>query len=85
VSFNVHTKLSAAYELTRFDNATQYKVPSATKTDVSLTFNAADNRFYVQGFASNLENAITLSGIDGFGNVVPQDPRTYGIRAGFKF
>jgi iron complex outermembrane recepter protein len=75
----------ASYQLTNFGAATQYKVPSFTKTDLSLTFNAADDRFYVQGFASNLENKITLSGVDGFGNVVPQDPRTYGVRAGFKF
>lgn len=85
LAFNVNTKLSASYQLTNFGAATQHKVPSYTKTDLSLTFNAANDRFYIQGFASNLENAITLSGIDGFGNVVPQDPRTYGVRAGFKF
>jgi iron complex outermembrane recepter protein len=85
LAFNVHTKMSASYELTNFGDAKQFKVPSYTKTDISLTFNAAEDRFYVQGFASNLENAITLSAVDGFGNVIPQDPRTFGVRAGFKF
>jgi iron complex outermembrane receptor protein len=85
MAFNVSTKLSGSYELTNFGAATQYRVPSYSKTDISLTYNAAKDRFYVQAYGSNLENAITLSNVDGFGNVVPQDPRTYGVRAGFKF
>jgi iron complex outermembrane recepter protein len=85
LSFKASTKLSAAYQLTNFGAAQQHKVPSFTKSDLSLTFNAADDRFYIQGYASNLENTITLSSVDGFGNAIPQDPRTYGVRAGFKF
>jgi iron complex outermembrane recepter protein len=85
IALNAHTKLSSAYQLTNFGAATQYRVPSASKTDISITFNGADGKYYVQGFASNLENAITLSAIDGFANATPQDPRTFGIRAGFKF
>ncbi|WP_068077742.1 TonB-dependent receptor [Novosphingobium lentum] len=85
VQLGGHIKFSGQYVLTDFGSAVQYRNPSYHKSDVSITFNAPDNRFYVQGFGSNLENAITLSAIDGFGNVVPQDPRTYGVRAGFKF
>ena len=85
IVLNGHSKLSSRYLLTNFGAAQQYRVLASSKSDVSVTFNAKDDRFYIQAFGSNLENSITLSAVDGFGNVVPQDPRTYGVRAGFKF
>jgi iron complex outermembrane receptor protein len=52
---------------------------------VTLTYTAQDDRFYLQGFARNLENTIVVTNVDGFANANPGDPRTYGVRAGFKF
>ena len=85
LAFNVGTKFAAAYKLTDFGAAHQFRVPSATKTDISLTYNGAGDHYYVQAYGSNLENSITLSAIDGNGNATPQDPRTFGVRGGVKF
>jgi iron complex outermembrane receptor protein len=81
----VRTRLSSSYVITNFGAATQYRQPSYTKTDVTLTYTAQDDRFYLQGFARNLENTIVVTNVDGFANANPGDPRTYGVRAGFKF
>jgi iron complex outermembrane receptor protein len=81
----VRTRYSAAYVLTNFGGPQQVRNPGQSKTDLTVTFNADEDRFYVQGFARNLENSISVNSIDGFNNVAPGDPSTYGVRAGFKF
>jgi iron complex outermembrane recepter protein len=81
----VRTRYSGAYLLTNFGGPQQVRNPGQSKTDLSLTFNAAEDRFYVQAYARNLENNVSVNSIDGFNNASPGDPRTYGIRAGFKF
>lgn len=65
------------------------------KTDVSVTYRAPDNRWYLSAFGRNLENAATYSNFGGFqlrraGVVVgsyatafTDVPRTYGVRVGF--
>ncbi len=82
---SVRSRLSSAYAITNFGAGVQYRNPSYSRTDISLTYNAPDDRFYVQGYAQNLENSIRLQRVDGFANASPTDPRTYGVRAGFKF
>jgi iron complex outermembrane recepter protein len=81
----VRTRLSSAYVITNFGAGLQYRNPSVSRTDLNLTYNAPDDRFYVQGYVQNLENDIRLQRVDGFSNASPTDPRTYGVRAGFKF
>jgi iron complex outermembrane recepter protein len=81
----VGTRLSSSYVITNFGAGRQHINPSNTRTDLSLTYNAPEARFYVQGYVQNLENNVRLQRIDGFANASPTDPRTYGIRAGFKF
>jgi iron complex outermembrane recepter protein len=75
------------YDLTDLANYAYFYQPAHTKTDVSLTYTAPNGRFHVGAFAENLENnlVVTSAGTGGFGNVTFSDPRTYGIRAGFKF
>jgi iron complex outermembrane recepter protein len=89
----VRTKMSASYKLISTAIRAQFEQPSYTKTDATVTYNAADDKWYVQGFVKNIENAVTLSsaavtgafpGLNG-GTASFQDPRTYGVRAGFKF
>ena len=70
-------------------------IPTQTQSnywlaDASITFEAPDNRFFVTGFINNAfdETVLTSSNLVGLGSFsVAQlnTPRTYGVRAGFKF
>jgi iron complex outermembrane recepter protein len=75
------------YDLTDLANYAYFFQPAHTKTDLSLTYNAPDDRFYVGAFVENLENelVVTSATTGGFGSVTFSDPRTFGVRAGFKF
>jgi iron complex outermembrane recepter protein len=83
----VRTRLSGAYFMQDLNQLSQYRQPSFTKTDLTLTYNAPEDRFYIQGFVKNLENEITLAAASsGLGaSATIEEPRTYGVRAGFKF
>jgi iron complex outermembrane recepter protein len=87
VEAGVRTRLSSSYYLQDLNNLAQFRQPSFTKTGATLTYKAPEDRFYVQGFVQNLENEITLaSAASGLGTTATiEEPRTYGIRAGFKF
>ncbi|WP_052507841.1 TonB-dependent receptor [Sphingomonas hengshuiensis] len=89
----VRSRISDSYEFLSSTLRAQFHQPSYTRTDLNLTYNAPDRRWYLQGFVKNLEDTIVLSsattvaafpGLAG-GTVTFQDPRTYGMRAGFKF
>jgi iron complex outermembrane recepter protein len=88
-----HTRVSDHYQLISTALRNFFRQPSFTKTDLTVTFNGPGQHFYLQGYVKNIENSITLSsaslsanfpaftdGLAWFG-----DPRTYGVRAGFKF
>jgi len=81
------TRLSSAYYLLYEGGLNFYRQPSYTNTDLTLTLNAPGKRWYLQGFVKNVENSLAVnnvtSGSFSFLNVT--DPRTYGVRAGFKF
>ena len=90
VEFDLGTRFSSKYDLTDIANLIAYYQPSYTKTDASITFNAADEAFYIGGFVENIENEIVLTsagygsfGLDG--TAVFADPRKYGVRLGFRF
>jgi len=63
----------------------QYVTPAHTDTSVSLTYNAAGGAWYISAYAKNLENFVTINNVDSFGNASVGDPRTFGVRAGYKF
>jgi iron complex outermembrane recepter protein len=88
VEAGVRTRLSAEYYLQDLNNLSQFRQPSFTKTGATLTYKASEDRFFVQGFVQNIENNITLAAASS-GNLgssaTIEEPRTYGIRAGFKF
>jgi iron complex outermembrane recepter protein len=72
------TQLKGKYSITQFGSSpTQRFTPSHT-------YNGPDGKWYVQGFVKNIENFLELRNADG-DTVVPSDPRTFGIRAGFKY
>lgn len=85
VQFGVRSRLSDSYVLTAFSVPAQYRQPSFTQTDVTLTYNAPSKAYYIQGFAKNLEDNVLLTATDSRGNMTTSDPRTYGVRAGFRF
>ncbi len=87
VEAGVRIRLSAEYYLQDLNNLSQFRQPSFTKTGATLTYKAAEDRFFVQGFVQNIENSITIaSAASGLGTTATiEEPRTYGVRAGFKF
>lgn len=87
IEANAHIRLSDSYTLTDYAVPVQFRQPSFHKTDLALTYTAPDDRFYVQAYAKNLENEITLSSLSAQTGTSASfaDPRTYGLRAGVKF
>jgi len=73
------------------------KHPSFWKTDVSLTYHAPDDAWTLSVWGRNLEDSATYSAftpsqlrnggvlVGAYSNVYIDAPRTYGVRAGFKF
>ena len=87
VVFNGRIRLSDEYFIADLSQPFQFRQPSFHKTDLSLTYNAPQDRFFIQAFARNIENEITLStaSTDLAGSAQFADPRTYGVRAGLRF
>ncbi|MDE2595491.1 MAG: TonB-dependent receptor [Sphingomonadales bacterium] len=79
------TRLTSRYSITQFGAApTQYFTPSHSNSQASLTFNAPDRAWYLQAYVKNIENFIEVRNATS-DSVTPGDPRTFGVRAGFKF
>ena len=91
VTAYIGTRYSSSYVLTNFSLGVpvQNTQSSFTRTDLNLTYKAPGDRWYVQGYAKNLENrtvatGFTFSSLTG-SNVFLADPFTVGLRAGVKF
>ena len=87
VVFDAQTSARSRYDVTDLANFAYFYQPAATKTDINVTYRAPEERFYIAAFAENLENNLVVTGASTglFGAVTFADPRTYGVRAGFKF
>jgi iron complex outermembrane receptor protein len=83
----VRSRYSSSYKMIALTIYGQFNQPSYTQTEATLTYNAPEKRYYVQGFVKNLENTLLVTAVGGGANGTLQvsDPRTYGIRAGVKF
>lgn len=89
----IRSRYSDSYHLISTGLRNFFRQPSFTKTDLTATYNAPGNRFYVQAYVKNVENKITISSASlsanfpGFtdGNIQFADPRTYGVRMGVTF
>ncbi|WP_408591454.1 TonB-dependent receptor [Novosphingobium sp.] len=83
----LRSRLSSEYYIIDLNNLSQFRQPSFTKTDATITYTAPHDRFYVQGFVKNIENKITIANAaTGLGaGVTIEAPRQYGVRAGLKF
>lgn len=88
LEFNLRAKWSASYWLGSVSTTQRFLQKSYSRTEISATYNAPGNRWYLQGYARNLENNVQLTAVTNIAGtlaVVPSDPRTYGVRAGFRF
>jgi iron complex outermembrane receptor protein len=87
IVFNGRVRLSDSYVIADLTQPFQFRQPSFHKTDVSLTYNAPGDHWYLQGFLRNMEDAITVSAAatELGGTAAFSDPRTYGVRVGMRF
>ena len=87
VEAGVRTKFTSSYVISALAIYGFFTQPSFTNTQASLTYNGPDKKWYVQGYINNIENKIVVTTVGGGANGTLQfaDPRTYGVRAGFKF
>jgi iron complex outermembrane recepter protein len=88
----VGTKYSSSYVTTDTGSATappvQFKQGSFTKSSASLTYYNADDSFDVQLYVKNIENKTQLMGSVAFlgsNYGYMSEPRTFGIRATYRF
>ena len=68
-------------------NRVQFIQPSFHKSDVTLTYRAPENRWYVQAFVRNIEDEVTVTSASQgeFAGAEFADPRLIGVRVGFKY
>jgi len=87
VEGTVGSRYMSSYVVTAFyAYPVQFTTPGHTSSDITVTYHGAGDRWFLQGYAKNLENFITVNGVSTFGFISAfGDPRTYGVRAGFKF
>ena len=83
----VRTRYSSSYKMIALTIYGQFTQPSYTATEATVTYNAPQKRYYVQGFVKNLENNLLVTAVGGGvnGTLQVSDPRTFGVRAGMKF
>ena len=90
---NVHTHYSARYAMISTAMLAQFWQPSYTKTDLSLTYSAKHDVWYIQGYVRNIEDTVNVTNIaltpsfPGLNNGTANfgDPRTFGVRFGAKY
>lgn len=93
LQFGVHSRYSDEYVMYSGTLLAFFHQPSFTKTDLTVTYTAPEERWYVQAFGKNLEDEVTVTSVGvalafpGLNNGGAQfaDPRTFGVRAGVKF
>ena len=81
----IESRRSAAYTIAVPTQLLQYRVPSRTESDASLSFQPDGARWSMQARVKNLENKVQPITIDSFGMVVPSDPRTVAVRLDYRF
>ncbi len=82
---SIESRRSAAYTIAVPTQLLQYRVPSRTESDASLSFQPDGARWSMQARVKNLENKVQPITIDSFGMVVPSDPRTLAVRLDYRF
>lgn len=90
------SKYSSSYLLSDLAQAQRFKQKGYTRSDISVTYAAPGDKYYVQAFVENIEdalqatqapsfNAASLAGNLNASTVGVTTPRFFGIRFGFNF
>lgn len=86
------TKYSSAYNLTDVGTATAapivFRQKAYTKTNLSITYASKDDDYEIQFYVKNIENKAQLMGttsLAGTNYGYMSEPRSYGIRATYRF
>src|SRR5262249_4754278 len=96
VKLRAYSKYSSSYVLSDFVNAVQYRQKAFSRSDMTFTYSAPHDSYYVQAFVENIENKIQAVGAPNYNNaalagnlnaawVYVSTPRFWGIRAGINF
>lgn len=90
LSVAVNSRWSDEYYILSSGLRENFRQPSFTKTDLTVTYNSADRDWYAQAFVKNIEDNITLSNVNpsndfNTGTVSFADPRLVGVRFGYKY
>lgn len=93
IVLDANYRWSDSYKILNTNIVAQFEQPSFSKTDLTLTYNAPDDQWYVQAYVKNIEDELTIAStglsaqfptfVDGTVNLA--DPRTSGLRFGVKF
>lgn len=84
VKTTIATKYSSAYTVTDFNIPMPYTQKAFWRTDASLGYHAAGDRWNAQAYIENIENKRQL-GVISFGSFTMGEPRQYGVRAHIEF
>jgi iron complex outermembrane receptor protein len=93
IKLRVNSRYSSSYMLSDFNNAIHYTQKAYTRSDLTVTYTADDQRFYAEAYARNLEDNIQATGGGGgfsaktvYGpGVSVSTPRQIGLRLGYKY
>ncbi|HUO21728.1 MAG TPA: TonB-dependent receptor [Caulobacteraceae bacterium] len=93
VKFRIDTRYSSSYLISDFVSAIHYTQSAFTRSDASLTYTSADQRFTAEAFARNLEDNIQATGggggftpgVPNAATVAVNTPRQFGLRLGYKY
>lgn len=92
ISAYLGSRLTTSYVLSDTGTATQaprlFTQASTTKSDFTLTYSGADDKWSLQAFAKNLEDKSSAAGLftlNGSNYAYLAEPRTLGVRGSVKF
>ncbi|MES2315903.1 MAG: TonB-dependent receptor [Pseudomonadota bacterium] len=85
IKAGLFTRASGSYTISVPSQLRQYRVPSATRSDLSLGYQPERGNWSVHAHVKNLQDKVSPIAIDSFGMLVPSDPRTWGVRLDYRF
>lgn len=92
LTFAANTNFHSAFYLREFNNYAIDRVPSNSKTDLTMTYKLDDPGVRLTAYVTNIENNVERNNIyltPGFIGVSPTTaytkPRTFGVRADWRF
>lgn len=87
ITANAALRFSSRYDLTDLATRVHFYQPAFTKTDISLGYTSPGGTWNLQVFGRNLENALVLTYArnSATGEAAFEQPRSFGVRAGFRY